>query len=919
MTEYCILQKSMDITKNRKEKIDMFKKIKKIHKLGLVLGFFLGINFILAFAEEKEKEEGGLIPVICNYKPLPYRCIKIESSLTLDFLWNRPDSEWEITDEGISKGYTYYPDAGMEYGWDRTSGQTFNLDVGLHPLKRIVGGLGIEVTGDYADTLWLPINDEHRMHDEKENVKMVTGELKYLGGERFTARYFSGIGHYHWGYEGDMFNLFPETYIPNTYRRVSGESVPEGGEIKIKGKTNSFTVLSGPRLVWGGGASTLAKYNFKSGLFDSAFIYKNEKIDWAEKDKDKHKHTGELSTKTNIISGFPLQAGLIYQSFGTGDEYSYIEEVASGTGYAGSEYIMKKGETDFLDTLAIKMKVNTNKCAPLINEGAITYTHAGLLAGNKNEVTLQLDKKLSSLFYTTGIFTYRQPLVGPMPYLHEGTDENPGPVWSTPRGKDEPFWVNNDNREATICSLFLTYDPTPGSWFYKWQPNVLQEWNLNHEEDARFAFALGYTLSYLPTTTDLQTYVDESGESVWEPSATHGRWATKKPLSFMTLLSKVNLPKDYKFLISLRAGEELSDGIFSYTLNQKECKPITGLLSTTVSLAKNPYLAAFTYQQGVWGPEDWHRTYGQTFDRVYKASLSRNIGDFEVGIEYLGTRETDRKYITGMIGGFDEIKLFCIWRFGLFISPPPPLDTNPPRLLIEPLNSLFSPDGDGINDTVVFRLMVSDESEIKEWRVEILNKEGYLIKLFTSIKSPPFSIEWDGKSDSPEKEITAGEYSVLFKAEDSAENKATAPLVSVKIEIASKEIPKEIKITKEKEGLRVSIKASILFDLNRVILKKSAFRVLDKAAEILKSYPKNKLRVEGHADSIGSESYNQKLSELRAQSVADYFVSECGISSSRMNIVGWGETKPIASNATEEGRAKNRRVEIIILKLKIQE
>ena len=888
----------------------MFKKTKK---LSVLLIFFIVLNFIFAFA----KEEGGLIPVICVYKPLPYRCIKIESSLSLESLWNRPDPEWVITDDEISKSYTYYHNAGIEHDWEQSTGQILNLNVGFHPFKRIMGGLGIEAIGNYADTFWLPVNDEHRMHLDRQNVKLVRGELKYLGGKRFTARYFSGIGHYHWGYEGDMFNLYPETYIPNDYRRITGIAVPQGAEINIKGKVNKLTVVSGPRLIWGGGEATLAKYNFKVGLFDSALILKNEKIDWSE--KEDFLKIGEISTKTNIIRNFPFQVGLLYKPFMIGEEYSYIKEVPAGTGYAGSEYLIKKGKTDFLDALALKIKVNTRKCAPLIDESAITYTHAGLVAGNKNEVTLQLDKKLSSLFYTTGIFTYRQPLIGPMPFLHEGTDENPGPIWSTPRGKDEPFWVSNANREASIYSLFLTYDPTPGSWFYQWEPNVLQEWNLNREENAKFAFALGYSLSYFPTTTDLQTYIESSGETVWEPSATHGRWATKRPLSFVTILSKVNLPQDYKFLISLRAGEELSDGIYSYTTSQEECKPITGLLSATVSLNKKPYLASITYQQGVWGPEDWHRSFGQTFDRVYKASLSRNVGNFEIGMEYLGTREIDGKYITSMIGGFDEIKLFCIWRFGLFISPPPPPDKSPPRLLVEALPPLFSPDGDGINDTTYFRLMASSESGIKKWRLEILDNEGYLIKLFTRAGAPPPSIEWNGKSDSPGKEITAGEYSVLFKAEDNAGNKVTAPLVCLKIEISPKEMPEEIKITKEKEGLKVTIKASVLFDLNRSVLKKSAFKILNKAKEILESYPENKLKIEGHADSIGSARYNQKLSELRAQSVADYFIYKGDLSASRMSVAGWGETKPVVSNTTKEGRAKNRRVEIIILKLENQE
>jgi len=72
-----------------------------------------------------------------------------------------------------------------------------------------------------------------------------------------------------------------------------------------------------------------------------------------------------------------------------------------------------------------------------------------------------------------------------------------------------------------------------------------------------------------------------------------------------------------------------------------------------------------------------------------------------------------------------------------------------------------------------------------------------------------------------------------------------------------------------------------------------------------------KIELAGHTDSIGSEQYNQGLSERRAKSAYNYFVSK-GIAADRMTTVGYGELRPVASNATDEGRAKNRRVEITI-------
>jgi outer membrane protein OmpA-like peptidoglycan-associated protein len=110
----------------------------------------------------------------------------------------------------------------------------------------------------------------------------------------------------------------------------------------------------------------------------------------------------------------------------------------------------------------------------------------------------------------------------------------------------------------------------------------------------------------------------------------------------------------------------------------------------------------------------------------------------------------------------------------------------------------------------------------------------------------------------------------------------------------------------------------ILFDLNEATLKPEARITLAKLTGILLIMPELNLRVEGHTDSTGSPSYNMRLSQRRADSVFD-FLAQQGISSTRMKAVGYGMEDPIADNSTVEGRAKNRRVEIVIAKGEVQE
>ena len=102
------------------------------------------------------------------------------------------------------------------------------------------------------------------------------------------------------------------------------------------------------------------------------------------------------------------------------------------------------------------------------------------------------------------------------------------------------------------------------------------------------------------------------------------------------------------------------------------------------------------------------------------------------------------------------------------------------------------------------------------------------------------------------------------------------------------------------------------FDFDKDVVKPQYHNDIEKVANFLKAYPKTTGELEGHTDSIGSEEYNQGLSERRADAVRDYLTSK-GVRASRLTSRGYGESRPIASNDTEEGRAENRRVEMVVL------
>lgn len=125
-------------------------------------------------------------------------------------------------------------------------------------------------------------------------------------------------------------------------------------------------------------------------------------------------------------------------------------------------------------------------------------------------------------------------------------------------------------------------------------------------------------------------------------------------------------------------------------------------------------------------------------------------------------------------------------------------------------------------------------------------------------------------------------------------------------------IEMNIDLEKAREG-SVAILKNIFFDLDKYDLKEKSVTELQKVIRFLNDNPKTRVQISGHTDNQGSASYNLQLSERRARSVHDFLVHH-GIDASRLVIKGYGSEKPVASNATEEGRQQNRRIEFRLLK-----
>ncbi|MCK5267471.1 MAG: OmpA family protein [Spirochaetes bacterium] len=232
------------------------------------------------------------------------------------------------------------------------------------------------------------------------------------------------------------------------------------------------------------------------------------------------------------------------------------------------------------------------------------------------------------------------------------------------------------------------------------------------------------------------------------------------------------------------------------------------------------------------------------------------------------------------------------------------VDTKAPVIYLKTSPKLFSPDEDGENDQLKIIIKIDDVSPIKKWKL-VIKEKGRIFKTFTGVnlKKSSFIIIWNGKSDKGMIVESASKYKIEMYAWDLLGNKGKSNISEIEIDIL---------VIKTSRGLKIRI-SNIEFAFNKWVLKKPNSPILNRVGEILKKYADYKVLIEGYTDNIGNRNYNIMLSSRRARTVMKYLIKR-GIKAERMIAQGLGMARPVASNRTSWGRAKNRRVEFILVK-----
>lgn len=868
-------------------------------------------------------------PGFVNAEQLDVYDIAVRAELLLEGIFNRKGDGWYTSPNIINNFFRYNSsDRSLQnQSWKDRWGQTLFLDVAFKPASWASVQFGLNFIADYASRYWVTVNHPHRMFDNGQifpQFSWNTAKVE-IHNDWAKLQYNRNQFHYHWGYEGDLFNIYQAETDPYNLLMITGRSVPEWYQLNVEGKVGSIELQYGEPIT-----------DYKEGfylkyrnIFGSNFnlFYVDHVIPYG--DENERMRTAELSTDFKIGNS-TLELGAKFRPFRMDETYDYVDSTVSvGKGTNGTDLVIKQDKTGFSDAFGGAAKVSIPKTL-FFDVVAAKYLYEGISAGNKQQFDISIQQAITNTF--TGHFSYmrRKPLLRAIPARGNGM----GVDLTTARGEKQPFWVwwrnpqtGFDNRDTDEFAFTFTYDPTPNTWFYRYEPNTLEAWNLNSEEDALFSFAAQLKLTRYLGGTDKQVYRNEYGEITWEnypETPVCGALPTKRYLGTFQFLTRMII-NDYEIVYDFEVGEDPATLSSPYAAQGVYLKEITGFFKTNLAVYTGAYKFKVGYGKNTWGPYDWHRDFGSTYNEVYYAQVSRIFSKSIIaGVDYVGGRKNDLYTLKNLdgdretrneLGSFDEVRAYVrlifdgLFKFGnktkVEKNEKIENDETAPTCSLSLDSHILMPSN---KQNLEIYPVAYDDSNIESWKIGIVDeKTNKIVKSFDGFGECPKVIKWDGK-DFENKYVPNGTYDVNLTVSDTFGNMAESNICKVSL------LSPDIKIEKVDKGIKLSFASKVLFDVNKATIKASADKKLREAARILNLsyYEHQNLVIEGHTDSSGTEEYNQKLSERRAKAVADYLV-QLGIDKNRISTVGYGESNPVATNETAAGRELNRRVEIIVL------
>jgi len=428
--------------------------------------------------------------------------------------------------------------------------------------------------------------------------------------EYFKLDGFYRTGHYHWAYEGDFFNLYPEAnYGPNI--DIYNGNAPLGFEAEGKKQFQGLKVAFGPELWWGANPAILVKYTktFAHTKFTSIWHEDLQQIgstasSFAIPQPKTRRVTlhaarefGKFGVQFGgIWGGQPLNGRefQIAREQADGSVNVYVDKIKSDDNWGGkAKFTYAGGVFNWYASSAVMGLV--------ANGGAdqeLTFTGWRLKdSGSGNQYNV-----LSGFTYTVGNlqiapnFLWQKPIEGPVP----GGVDAPG----RPRNiLSDPFVVRA-NREQIAGEVLFTFDPTPGSWMYNWDSD--------RSEDAEFAMSLGIVYRHLPTTQDASIGILPDGRTFF--AFPNGGPAQDLLEVNARIVSK--LSRDLGIIAVLYGGNAQANGDSDRILTR---------FGGDLRVMYNHWMIQSFVRFNDWGPFDYHRDFNLTFPLQTMIDVSTNL------------------------------------------------------------------------------------------------------------------------------------------------------------------------------------------------------------------------------------------------------------------------------------------------------
>ena len=500
--------------------------------------------------------------------------------------------------------------------------QSFVFGITAKPSANVVANVQFNVLGNVAEN---PIDEVfYENRGRQISITTANGNQQYITDSKmqlyrssisWNSSYMNIIGfyrtgHYHWGYEGDFFGLYPEAnYGPNI--DIYSANTPFGFEIEGKKFIKGLKIAFGPELWWGANPSLLLKYSTSvanatiTGVFQedimqrsgvqSSFaipVPKTRKL--AISIEKKYDNFG--ISLGGLWAGQPLNGRTFQLMRGDINDYTiYQDNIKSSDNFGGK--IKVTYQSSLLNWYALGSYMG------LVANGGIdnTKTFTGwrlkdIGSGNMMNVLTGFTLNLGYLQIAPNMLV-QKPMEGPIPSWVSAP--------ARPRNIiDDPFSVRS-NRETVAGELLLTYDPTPGTWMY--------EWDNDRAEDAAFAMSLDLMYRHLPTTQDAAIGILANGRTTFVfPGAAPAQdlWEINA-----RVISKVD--PELGFIANLYAGNGQANGSDTRTINRYgvDLRAIYKQSKLIVLCKLND-----------WGPFDYHRDFNLTFPLQFITEVSTEIG-----------------------------------------------------------------------------------------------------------------------------------------------------------------------------------------------------------------------------------------------------------------------------------------------------